>query len=100
MVCAKANPTLTDRLGYRFPLTRTRFPEGCELSVLGALPTDLRSRDADRRALGAGMLLHFTVESPREQQSLTRTYAALLSGAPCAPAAFETTLGHWARGVE
>ena len=100
MVCAKADPTLTDRLGYRFPLTRTRFPEGCELSVLGALPTDLRSRDADRRALGAGMLLHFTVESPREQQSLTRTYAALLSGAPCAPAAFETTLGHWARGVE
>lgn len=100
MVCAKADPTLTDRLGYRFPLTRTRFPEGCELSVLGALPTDLRSRDADRRALGAGMLLHFTVESAREQQSLTRTYAALLSGAPCAPAAFETTLGHWARGVE
>ena len=78
----------------------TGFPEGCELSVLGALPTDLRSRDADRRALGAGMLLHFTVESAREQQSLTRTYAALLSGAPCASAAFETTLGHWARGVE
>ena len=46
------------------------------------------------------MLLHFTVESAGEQQSLTRTYAALLSGAPCASAAFETTLGHWARGVE
>lgn len=100
MVCAKADPALTDRLGYRFPLTRTRFPEGCELSVLGALPTDLRARDADRRALGAGMLLHFTVESAREQLSLTRVYAALLSGASCAPAAFETTLGHWARGVE
>ena len=100
MVCAKANPTLTDRLGYRFPLTRTRFPEGCELSVLGALPTDLRARDADRRALGAGMLLHFTIESAREQLSLTRAYASLLSGAPCDPAAFETTLGHWMRGVE
>lgn len=100
MVCAKADPALTDRLGYRFPLTRTRFPEGCELSVLGAPPTDLRARDADRRALGAGMLLHFTVESAREQLSLTRVYAALLSGASCAPAAFETTLGHWARGVE
>ena len=100
MVCAKANPTLTDRLGYRFPLTRTRFPEGCELSVLGALPTDLRARDADRRALGAGMLLHFTIESAREQLSLTRAYASLLSGAPCGPAAFETTLGHWMRGVE
>lgn len=100
MVCAKADPALTDRLGYRFPLARTRFPEGCELSVLGALPTDLRARDADRRALGAGMLLHFTVESAREQLSLTRAYAALLSGASCAPAAFETTLGHWARGVE
>ena len=97
MVCAKADPALTDRLGYRFPLTRTRFPEGCELSVLGALPTDLRARDADRRALGAGMLLHFTVESAREQLSLTRAYAALLSGAP---AAFETTLRHWTRGVE
>lgn len=100
MVCAKADPALTDRLGYRFPLARTRFPEGCELSVLGALPTDLRARDADRRALGAGMLLHFTVESAREQLSLTRAYAALLSGASCAPAAFETTLGHWTRGVE
>lgn len=100
MVCAKADPALTDRLGYRFPLTRTRFPEGCELSVLGALPTNLRARDADRRALGAGMLLHFTVESAREQLSLTRVYAALLSGASCAPAAFETTLGHWTRGVE
>lgn len=100
MVCAKADPALTDRLGYRFPLARTRFPEGCELSVLGALPTDLRARDADRRALGAGMLLHFTVESGGEQLSLTRAYAALLSGASCAPAAFETTLGHWARGVE
>lgn len=100
MVCAKADPALTDRLGYRFPLTRTRFPEGCELSVLGALPTDLRARDADRRALGAGMLLHFTVESAREQLSLTLAYAALLSGASCAPAAFETTLRHWTRGVE
>ena len=100
MVCAKADPALTDRLGYRFPLTRTRFPEGCELSVLGALPTDLRARDADRRALGAGMLLHFTVESARDQLSLTRAYAALLSGASCAPAAFETTLRHWTRGVE
>ena len=100
MVCAKADPALTDRLGYRFPLARTRFPEGCELSVLGALPTDLRARDADRRALGAGMLLHFTVESAREQLSLTRAYSALLSGASCAPAAFETTLGHWTRGVE
>ena len=100
MVCAKANPTLTDRLGYRFPLTRTRFPEGCELSVLGALPTDLRARDADRRALGAGMLLLFTIESAREQLSLTRAYASLLSGAPCGPAAFETTLGHWMRGVK
>ena len=100
MVCAKADPALTDRLGYRFPLTRTRFPEGCELSVLGALPTDLRARDADRRALGAGMLLHFTVESARDQLSLTRAYSTLLSGASCAPAAFETTLGHWARGVE
>ena len=106
--CARTRPWSVRKLtppsptawATAFPLTRTRFPEGCELSVLGALPTDLRSRDADRRALGAGMLLHFTVESPREQQSLTRTYAALLSGAPCAPAAFETTLGHWARGVE
>lgn len=100
LACASPAPCLTDRLGYRFPLARTRFPEGCELSVLGALPTDLRAYDAQRRALGAGMLLHFTVETADGQISLTRAYAALLAGRESGPAGFETTSGHFARGVE
>ena len=100
MVCGKESATLTDRKGYRFPLMRTRFPEGCEISVLGALPTDLRAFDDDRRRLGAGMLLRFTTESLDEQIALTRQYAALLSGSPIPPAGFPTTSGHWLRGVE
>lgn len=100
MVCARENARLTDRKGYRFPLTRTRFPEGCEIQVLGALPTDLRLHDADRQALGAAMLLHFTTETPEEQIALTRQFAALLRGEAIAPAGFQATCGHWLRGVE
>lgn len=68
--------------------------------MLGALPTDLRAYDTDRRALNAGMLLHFTVETAQEQLALTRAYAALLRGEALPAPAFETTSGHWARGVE
>lgn len=100
MVCGREGSVMTDRRGYRFPLARTRFPEGCEIEVLGALPTDLRAYDTDRRALNAGMLLHFTVETAQEQLALTRAYAALLRGEALPAPAFETTSGHWARGVE
>lgn len=100
MVCGRESASLTDRKGYRFPLMRTRFPEGCEISVLGALPTDLRAFEADRRRLGAGMLLRFTTEPLDEQITLTRLYAALLLGAAIPAAHFPSTSGHWLRGVE
>lgn len=100
MVCGQFSPAMADRKGYRFPLARTRFPEGCELSVLGALPTDLRAFDADRRALGAGMLLHFTTETPDEQLSLVKGFSALLHEGTPFPSDVQTTSGHWTRGVE
>lgn len=100
MACGQASPAMTDRKGYRFPIARTRFPEGCELSVLGALATDLRGFDSDRRALGAGMLLHFTNETPAEQLSLTRGFASLLREGTPFPSDTQTTSGHWMRGVE
>lgn len=99
-VCGKENAAMTDRKGYRFPLSRTVFPEGCEIQVLGALPTDLRAYDADRRMLNAGMLLHFTIESSAEQLALTRLYAALMRGESVPAADFPVTAGHWIRGVE
>ena len=100
MVCGSENAAMTDRKGYRFPLSRTVFPDGCEIQALGALPTDLRACDADRRELEAGMLLHFTTETMQEQVKLTCDFAALLRGEGIAPSAEQTTSGHWVRGVE
>ena len=91
---------MTDRKGYTFPLTRTVFPEGCEIQALGALPTDLRAYDADRRNLGCGMLLHFTNESASEQIALTMQFAALLHGGDIFAPAGQTTSAHWVRGIE
>jgi len=99
-VCGRENAVMTDRKGYQFPLARTRFAEGCEIQVLGALPTDLRAHDDDRRMLNAGMLLHFTTESADQQLALTRLFATLLRGERVAPPAEQTTSGHWLRGVE
>lgn len=99
MTCGVENAALTDQKGYRFPMQRTVFPEGCKLRVLGALPTDLAMFEADRRRLQAGMLLHFTTESPAEQAELTRTFAALRDGsAPVKRTG--VTAGHWRRGIE
>jgi hypothetical protein len=99
MACGQVQPALTDQKGYRFPLQRVSFPEGCILRVLGALPTDLRSFETDRLRLGAGMLLHMTTESREEQLLITRTYAGILKGErPDKPAG--TTAGHWRRGIE
>lgn len=99
-VCGQSNAAMTDRKGYRFPLSRTRFPEGCEIQVLGALPTDLRAYDTDRRVLGAGMLLHFTTESAQEQLAITRLFAALMADGSIPSSTVQTTSGHWLRGVE
>ena len=100
MVCGKENASMTDRKGYCFPLTRTVHPEGCEIQVLGALPTDLRAYDADRRSLNAGMLLHFTTETAQQQIELTRQFAALSRGESIPASGMQTTSGHWVRGVE
>ena len=100
MVCGQEHAAMTDRKGYQFPLSRTVFPEGCEIQALGALPTDLRAFDADRRTLGAGMLLHFTVENAQEQIALTKLFAALMRGESVPAPTVQTTSGHWLRGVE
>lgn len=99
MACGTVNPVLVDQKSYRFPLQRTVFPEGCILRVLGSLPTDLRQYDAQRRAMGVGMLIQFTVESPLEQKEITRQFAAIRDGAlPQKPE--NTTASYWRRGIE
>lgn len=100
MACGRHDACLTDRKGYRFPVLRTRFPQGCSLSVLNALPTDLRAYDSARRTLGAGVLLHFTTEEPHVQIALTKAFRALAEGDDIGSADFPTTAGHWLRGVE
>lgn len=98
--CAQADPALTDRLGYRFPLTRTRMPEGCVLEVHNALPTDLSRQLPAISALNAGLLLRFTTESPAEQAAVTARYAALIRGYAAATPDTPATAGHFLRGVE
>lgn len=100
MVCGRENAVLIDRKGYAFPLARTRFTRGCEIQMLGALPTDLRAQDEARRALGSGMLLRFTVEQPEEQLRLTALFAALLRGERVQPPEVPSTSGHWLRGID
>lgn len=99
MACGQLNAELQDQRGYRFPLRRTAYAEGCLLSVLNALPTDLRACDEERRALNAGMLLSFTTETPAEQLSLAAAFASLLRGEKLPPPQ-NATAGHWRRGVE
>jgi len=107
MCCGRYHAELTDRKGYRFPLSRTVTREGCVLNVWNALPTDLRKHEAKRLALGAGMLLNLTVETREEQLALVRTFAALAAGKPIADASLDpggqaqpSTAGHLLRGVE
>ena len=97
--CGQMEPVLRDGRGYAFPLRRTAFPDGCQVNVYNALPTDLRACDGERCALGAGMLVRFTTEPPEEQREITRIFAALRDGQPVPPAV-NATAGHWRRGVE
>lgn len=99
MACGMKEPFLTDQKGYRFPLQRQVFPEGCLLRVLGALPTDLRAYRREILQLGAGMLLHFTTETTEEKISVIKAFDLLRRGmAPDKPAA--ATGGYWKRSVE
>ena len=97
--CGQTEPVLRDQRGYAFPLRRTSLPGGCQVNVYNALPTDLRASDGERRALGAGMLVRFTTETPAEQLQITEIFAALRDGRPVPPAV-NATAGHWRRGVE
>ena len=98
--CGSPDAALTDRRGFRFPLTRVQMPEGCLLELHNAVPTDLARQENRRRELGAGMLLRFTVETPQEQLAITRRFAALQRGEAVPPPEGETTSGHFLRGVE
>ncbi len=99
MACGQKDAVLTDQKNFRFPMQRTVFEEGCILRVLGALPTDLRQYDAQRRRLGANLLLHFTTESLAEQAAITRSFAGVRDGMPSERPEGSTS-GHWRRGIE
>lgn len=98
--CASPDAALTDRKGFRFPLTRVRMPEGCVLEMLNALPTDLSRQEARRRAMGAGMRLRFTVEPPGGQLAVTRRFAELMRAGSVPESDTPSTQGHFLRGVE
>lgn len=98
--CARRNPALTDRRGYRFPLMRIRTSQGCVVEVYNALPTDLSRYEAQRRAFTAGMLLSFTDEPAEGQVAITARFAALLRTGRAEPAMVPATAGHFQRGVE
>ncbi|MBQ6175086.1 MAG: U32 family peptidase [Clostridia bacterium] len=84
-ICDQRHPesliglTLTDRRGTEYPLQRCRLPEGCRVSLLNALPTDIRS-DAARE--GWEQLWTLTDETD------------------CHHFPDHVTSAHWRRGVE
>jgi putative protease len=101
MACGRTDAVLKDRKGMRFPLQRLHTREGCVIQVLNALPTDLRRQEEARKALGAGMLLSFTVEPPEEQLRLTGEFARLRDGqAVLSEKDGQTTQGRFLHGVE
>ena len=80
---------LEDERGYRFPLLRTRLPEGCLVRLMNALPTDLGDRDP-----GCLRGAEMTTETPEEVREI-RTAADKGQRAPG-----ESTRGHWHRPVD
>ncbi len=99
MACGMQEPYLTDQKGYRFPLQRQVFPEGCMVRVLAALPTDLRHYGQEIMRSGAGWLLHFTTETLQEKIAVITAFDAVRNGQP-AEKAPGTAAGYWKRGVE
>lgn len=98
--CASPDAMLTDRKGYRFPVMKVRMPEGCVIEVYNALPTDLSKQERSRKALGAGMLLSFSVEQPAEQIAIVERFAMLKRDGSTSASDKSTTGGHFLRGVE
>lgn len=70
------------------------------VELYNALPTDLSRQESRRRALGAGMLIGFTVETPTEQLSVTARFAELMRTGVATATTVQTTSGHFLRGVE
>ena len=101
MACGKETPELVDRKGFRFPLQKIRTEEGCLVKLLNALPIDLSRQEEARKALGAGMLINLTVETPEEQMRLVQAWAAVFRGEGAMPyREGKATQGHFFRGVE
>ncbi len=99
MACGLESAALTDRKGYRFPLTRTVEDAGCIVNVLAALPVDLSKYEGQRKILNAGMHVNLTVEEPEEQLRIVRYFKKLLEGGAPETGA-DTTAGYFLRGVE
>ena len=102
-VCGTIDASLTDQRGYRFPLIRTRFSEGCEINVLNYLPTDLSAYLPFSDMAWIYPLIRLTTESPEEALLLTRTFSDIQKGIaqPTIPPALpHSTAGHWLRGVD
>ncbi len=102
MACGMGKAELADRMGHRFPIQRIHSPEGCILRLLNSLPTLINDEPA-RNKLGAGALMHFTIEPSERQIELVSAFSGLMRGEPDnerALGAEPSTLGHWRRKVE
>ena len=88
---------LADRLGARYPLMPLRLPEGCQIGLLAAQPTDLTALLPGLPPLS--YLVDLTDEGPQDRLQITQHFAALLRGQRSSPLAGKTTLGRFADGV-
>ncbi len=80
---------LEDRMGHRFPLLRTRLPEGCRVRLMNDLPTELADRPGIRFPFA-----ELTDEGPEDAA------AALDAMLQRRKSGIRATSGHWTREVE
>ena len=80
---------LEDRMGHRFPLLRTRLPEGCRVRLMNDRPTEWTDRPGIRFPAA-----ELTDEGPEEAAE------ALSAMAEKRGTQMKTTSGHWMREVE
>ena len=86
---ALAGNVLEDGMGHRFPLLRTRMPEGCRIRLMNGLPTEWTDRKGIRNPM-----VEMTTETAEETENVLR---ALETGTRTG---MDATGGHWARAVE
>jgi putative protease len=79
---------LEDGMGHRFPLLRTRMPEGCRIRLMNGLPTEWTDRKGIRNPI-----IEMTTETAEETENVLR---ALETGTRTG---MDATGGHWARAV-